>query len=112
MMDLSKEEARLRQEISKLDALYEKRKEKRVIRTFLVLSGVVYLAASAFGAMNGIVEYLCGLVVAPFVAGIIMYGSMLVLLYMMTGGTEEIKIIARLEGELLATMRFNKKDEL
>ena len=111
MEDLSKEEARLRQEIERLDKLFDKRKEKRVLRTFLVFSGVVYLAAQYFGAMSSIKDYLIWLVGAPLFAGLIMFGAMLLLLYILTGSYEEIKHIAHLEGQLMATMRFNKKND-
>ena len=90
----------------------EKEKWLRVKKTFLVLSGAVYLLALEFGEMSGAKEYLGWLLVAPVLAGLIMFGSMLVLLYITSGVREEERYIARLEGELDAIMRFNKKDEL
>lgn len=99
----------LRQLISRAEAACEKKKQKRVIRTFLVLSGVVYLVAFAWGEMNSIVEFLGWLIAAPFMAGIIVYGSMLVTLYIWHGAMEDAKYIASLNGELNATVRFNNR---
>lgn len=115
MKDLTREEERIRQEISKMDEVFEKKKWKRVKTTFFVLTGVIYFLAFALDKINSVKEFLCCLVAAPFLAGVIIYGSMLVSLYMMTGGMEEVKHIARLEGELRAIMRLNEsrnKDEL
>lgn len=103
----------LRQIISKAKDASEKKKHKRVIRTFLVFSVVVYLAALYFGEMSNINDYLLWLIAAPFFAGLIMFGAILLLLYILKGGMEDEKYIASLEGELNATIRFNrKKDEL
>lgn len=112
---MKEREELLRQIISKAEDACEKKKQKRVLKTFLVLSGVVYLVAFAWGEMNNIVELLCGLIAAPFMAGIIMYGSVLVTAYIHYGAMEDAKYIASLEGELNATVRFNNrinKDEL
>ena len=112
MMDLSGEEARLRQEIERLDNIFEKKKGKRVLRTFLVFSVVVYLAAQYFGAMSSIKDYLIWLVGAPLLAGLIMFGAMLLLLYIWGGALEDAKYLSSLKGQLIATMRFNKTDKL
>lgn len=105
----------LRQLISRAKDACDKKKDKRVIRTFLVFSVVVYLAAQCFGAMSNIKDYFIWLVAAPIFAGLIMFGAMLLLLYIHNGAMEDEKYIARLEGELNATVRFNirkNKDEL
>lgn len=110
---MKEREELLRQLISRAKDACEKKKQKRVIRTFIVLSVVVYLVANYFGEMNNLKEYLGWLIAAPFFAGLIMFGSMLVLFYIIKGGMEDEKYIASLEGELNATFRFNrKKDEL
>ena len=111
MIGLSGEEARLQKEISKLEQIFEKNKWKRTKTTLFILSGVVYIAAFALGEMNSIVEYLGWLVAAPIFAGLIMFASILITLYISSGAMSEAKIIARLEGELLATMRLNKKND-
>lgn len=105
----------LRQLISRAKDACEKKKHKRVIRTFLVFSGVIYLVAFAWGEMNSWIDFLGWLVAAPFLAGLIMYGATLLLLYIHNGAIEDIKYIASLEGELNATVRLNirkNKDEL
>jgi hypothetical protein len=110
MMDLSGEEARLRQEIERLDNLFEKKKGKRVLRTFLVFSGVVYLVAQYFGAMSSIKDYLIWLVGAPIFAGLIMFGAMLLLLYIWGGALEDAKYLSNLKGQLQAIMRLNNRE--
>ena len=113
MIDLSGEEARLRHEIERLDNIFENKKGKRVLRTFLVFSVVVYLVAQYFGAMSSIKDYLIWLVGAPLLAGLIMFGAMLLLLYIWGGALEDAKYLSSLKGQLIATMRFNhKNDEL
>lgn len=106
---MKEREELLRQIISRAEDACEKKKHKRVIKTFLVLSGVVYLAAFAWGEMNSIVDFLGWLIAAPFMAGFIMYGSMLITLYIWHGAMEDAKYIASLNGELNATVRFNRR---
>ena len=106
---MKEREELLRQTIARAEDACEKRKGKRVLRTFLVLSGVVYLAAFAWGEMNSIVDFLGWLIAAPFMAGIIMYGSILVTGYIHHGAMEDAKYIASLNGELNATVRFNNR---
>ena len=110
MIDLLKEEARLRKEIEKLDKLFDKKKGKRVLRTFLVFSVVVYLAAQYFGEMSSIKDYLIWIVGAPFFAGLIMFGAMLLLLYIWGGAMEDEKYLANLKGQLQAIMRLNNRE--
>ena len=106
---MKEREKLLRQIISRAEDACEKKKQKRVLRTFLVLSGVVYLAAFACGAMSSIKDCLLWLVSAPILAGLIIFGSALVLLYIHHGAIEDAKYIASLNGELNATVRFNNR---
>lgn len=99
----------LRQLISNAEKACEKKQWKRVKKTFFVLSGVVYFIAFVCGEMNSIVEYLGWLVAAPFAAGLIMYGSILVTAYINHGALEDAKYIASLNGELNATVRFIRR---
>ena len=112
---MKEREELLRQLISRAKDACEKKQEKRVRKTFLVLSGVVYLVAFAWDEINSWIEFLGWLVAAPFLAGLIMYGAILLLLYIHNGAMEDARYIASLEGELNATVRFNirkNKDEL
>lgn len=112
---MKEREELLRQLISRAKEVSEKKKEKRVLKTFLVLSGVIYFVAFAWDEINSWIEFLGWLVVAPFLAGLIMYGAMLITAYIHNGAMEDTKYIASLEGELNATVRFNirkNKDEL
>ena len=106
---MKEREELLRHIISKAKDACEKKKQKRVIRTFLVFSGVVYFMAFVFDAMNNIKEYLGWLIAAPVFAGLIMFGSTLLLLHIHNGSVEDQKYIASLEGELNATVRFNNR---
>lgn len=112
---MKEREKLLRQIISKAKDACEKKKQNRAIRTFLVFSIIVYLAAQYFGEMSSIKDYLIWLIGAPIFAGLIMFGAMLLLLYIHNGAIEDEKYIASLEGELNATIRFNSrrdKDDL
>lgn len=108
---MKEREKLLRDLISRMEDVCEKRKEKRVIRTFLVLSGVVYLAAFAWDGMNSIKDCLLWLIGAPLLAGLIIFGSALVMLHIHHGAMEDAKFIASLNGELNATVRFNRKNK-
>lgn len=99
----------LRQLISKAEDASEKKQWVRVKKTFFVLSGVIYFIAFVCDQMNSIKEYLGWLAAAPFFAGLIMFGAMLLLLYIFNGALEDAKYIASLNGELNATVRFNMK---
>lgn len=103
---MKEREKLLRQLISNAEKASEKKQWVRVKKTFLVFSGVVYLAALSWGEMDSVIDYLLWLVVAPFFAGLIMFGSMLLLLYIFHGALEDAKYIASLNGELNATSRF------
>ena len=106
---MKEREKLLRQLISNAEKACEKKQWVRVKKTFFILSGVVYLVAFACGEMNSIVDSLGWLIAAPFMAGLIIFGSALVLLYIYNGAMEDAKYIASLNGELNATVRFNNR---
>ena len=106
MRYLTREEE-LRQQISFMRDKSDREKWKRCGKTFFVLTGVVYLAAFAWGEISDIEEFLYCLIGVPFLSGLIMFVSMLVMLYISTGALEDEKYIAKLEGELNAVMRNN-----
>lgn len=113
MKGLTKKE-RLEQRILELEPLiakkdydFDKEQGKRIKRTFLVLSGVIYLIALYYGLENGIngidiEDILCFLIVPPFVAGCVMFISSMILLHITNGATQKTETIAKLEGELNA----------
>ena len=107
---MKEREELLRHIISKAKDACDEKKWLRVKKTFLIFSCVVYLAAQFFGEMSNIKEYLGWLIAAPVIAGLIMFGSALLLLYIHNGAVEDQKYIASLEGELNATVRFNVKE--
>lgn len=106
---MKEREKLLRQLISRAEDASEKKQWVRVKKTFFILSGVVYLVAFAWDGMNSIKDYLLWLIGAPVLAGLIIFGSVLVLLYIINGAMEDAKYIASLNGELNATVRFNNR---
>lgn len=93
------------------------KKWMRVKRTFLVLSGSVYLLALSYGLESDKIdidiEYLLTwLLASPVVAGFIMLISYGVLYYILTDSTEEEKTIARLVGKLegIEEVKRSEKD--
>ena len=110
MEDSSKEE-KAKQEISELEKLisekdyaFDAEQWKRVKRTFLVLSGVIYLVMFMQGAISGTKEFFEWLIVAPVMAGFIMLISYGVLCYIMNGALKRAATISELKGRL-----FEKK---
>ena len=108
MKDLSREEE-LRKQISRLEDACEKKKWLRVRNTFLVLSGVIYLVAFICGKMSNIKGYLSWIVGAMIIAGLLMFVSMMVSLYVTGGAMEDERVIATLKGELNAIKYHNSK---
>ena len=104
-------EEKLRQEIYNFERIAEDRKTRRVKKTFFVLSAVVYLAAFMSGEMNSIQDYLGWIIAAPVAAGLLMFISLMVMLYITTGAMNDEKHIARLQGRLDEITK-NRKDEL
>ena len=91
------------------------KKWMRVKRTFLVLSGAVYLNVLYYGLDHGefgIKDFLMWLLASPVVAGFIMLISYGVLCYILTDSTEEEKTIARLVGKLegIEEVKRSEKD--
>lgn len=107
MKDLSREEE-LRQQIHRLQDVNENKKWMRVKKTFFVLSPTVYLIAFMTDSMNSIQDYLEWIVVAPIFAGLIMFASVLISLYITNGAMQDEKHIARLQGELDAIQSMRK----
>ena len=111
MEDLSKTE-RLEKEILVMAEKCGDIKWLRVKRTFFVLSGVVYLLAIYFGLELKTIHipyYLEWLVLAPIVAGFVMFISYGILYYIIDGQLKEEKAIAKKMGELNAIKFSNKK---
>lgn len=106
---MKEREELLRQLISRTKDACDKKKHKRVIRTFLILSGVIYLLAFTWDEINSWIEFLGWLIGAPFLAIFIIYVAALILIYIHHGAMEDEKYIAKLEGELNATVRFNNR---
>ena len=107
MRDLSRAEE-LRQLISRTKDDCENRKWLRVKKTFFILSGVIYVAAFMFGEISDKEHFFEWLIIAPILAALIMFISLGVLYHITTGAMADEKAVARLEGELSATIRFDK----
>lgn len=109
MRDLSKKEEELRQRIYRLENSINDNKWKRVKKTFFILSAIVYVTIFVCNGMNCVQEFLWWILVAPIFAGILMFISVLVTLYIADGAMKDEKAIARLQGELdaIQSMKFN-----
>ena len=101
MKDFSREEriAQLEKLISEKDDSFDEEQGKRVKRTFLVLSGVIYLIAFMCGEISGI-WYLKWLIIAPIMSGIIMFVSFGICYYIMSGAIRRAETLAELKGRL------------
>lgn len=109
MKELSREEE-LERRIYLLEEASDNKKWKRTKITLFVLSAVVYLEFLRSDRMNSLLEFLAGIIIAPICAGILMFISAIILIYMVNGAAQENKEIARLKGELYAiqSMRYEK----
>ena len=107
MKDLSRAEE-LKQLISRTKDACENKKWLRVKKTFFVLSGVIYVAAFMFGEISDKEHFFEWLIIAPILAALTILISLGVLYHIITGAMTDEKSIARLEGELNATIRFDK----
>ena len=119
MKDFSREERELEQRISKMAKEYGENKWSRIKRTFLVLSGGIYLLSIYNGLKNDLIdiEYLLSwLGIAPVMAGFLFLISLGVLYHILDNTVKERIIIAKLEGKLLgmkyATVLLSDKDEI
>ena len=116
MRDLSREAELERLIYERANACSEK-KWMRLKRTFLVLSGGIYLLSIYHGLdsdkIDIDIEYLLSwLGVAPVMAGFILLISYGILYYIITNSMEEEKEIAELRGKLIERKHFiNSKDE-
>lgn len=106
MKDLSREE-KLEKQILEMAEKCGDKKWQRVKRTFFVLSGAIYLLAFMYGGVDETKEFLYMLIIAPFAAGFVMFISLMVLLYIISGAMEDEKAIAKKTGELEA-IKFSK----
>jgi hypothetical protein len=105
-------EEKLRQRILEMAHTCGDKKWKRVKRTFLVLSGAIYLLVFMYGKeINDIKDFLTILIGVPIASGFIMFIAYAILAYIITGALEEEKAIARLEGELNAIKFSDKKEK-
>jgi hypothetical protein len=114
MKDLEREK-KLERLIYEKTEKCEKRKWLRVKRTFFVLSGSIYLIALYRGLKDNSIDIrycISWLVASPVLAGFIMFGAILVLLYILTGSLKEEKEIAELKGKYIERKCFiNSEDE-
>lgn len=110
--DLSKEE-KLERLILEKDYAFDKEQGLRIKRTFLVLSVCIYLLALFIGVELKIIDMsycLWFIVIAPLMAGFLMFISWGILDYIISGAIKRVETIAKLEGELNA-IKFNKYDK-
>ena len=90
----------LRKQIAQYEALSEQRKWKRTVKTFIGLSIAFYVLGLWLGLMEGVKDYLLGIVAAPFCAGFYMFVNVLIFLPINSKAMDEAVTMARLETEL------------
>lgn len=107
-------EEKIKQEISRLEKLisekdnaFDEEQWKRCKRTFWGLSGVIYLVAFMCGEISGI-WHLMWLIAAPIMSGFIMFISLGVCYYIMSGAIKRAETLARLKAELYTIKYFDK----
>ena len=110
---MKEREEELRQLILEKDYAFDKEQGLRIKRTFLVLSGCIYLIALYISLKFEIINTsycLWRLVIAPNIAGFIMFISWAVLNYIISGAMKRVETLAKLEGELNA-IRFSEHNK-
>lgn len=90
----------LKKQIAEYDNIFEKRKQKRVIITFLGLSVAFYILGIILGEFQNITEYLMGLILAPVIAVIYMFVNTLIFLPLNTKAIDEAVFMEHLKTEL------------
>ena len=109
MKDLSREEE-LERRIYLLDKAVDDEKWKRTKTTFFVLSAVVYFIAIMSDRMECLQDFLGWIIIAPILAGVVMFVSVAVTAYMSIGAIQGVEKIAKLQGELdaIRAMKYEK----
>lgn len=91
---------RIRNEIRMQEERFDREKTKRTIYTCIALAIVFYFLASQSGEMNSITDYLLGVPIAIFGAGLYLYFNLLIFMPIMNVSTREEEVINRLRLEL------------
>ena len=90
----------LRQEIFELEKIYQKKKNKINLYTFIFLGIAFYICGIWFGYMNSVTDYLSGIVISYVFAGFYMFISILVFTPIFNCCSNEIESITRLKTKL------------
>lgn len=117
MKYLSKE--KLRQEIFDMAERCNEQKWKRCKKTFFVLCGVIYLlllwyalkdgSISDINFINSVYLFVVPILVAAFLAGLVLFASCIVTLYMSNNAMKDEKAIAKKMGEFYAVEMFESE---
>lgn len=109
MRNLSREEE-LERRIYLLDKAVDDDKWKRTKTTFFVLSAAIYCIAFMSDRMECLQDFLGWIIIAPILAGVVMFVSVGVTMYMTTGAIQGVEKIAKLQGELdaIRSMKYEK----
>ena len=108
-------EAELERRILKMAEEHGERKWRRIKRTFLVLSGGIYLLALYLGLKSGIVDIkylLTWLCASPILAGFIFLMALGVLYHILDNTVKERIVIAKLEGQLLQMKSIENEETI
>lgn len=98
--------ADLKTRIYETEKMYEKKKNKINLYTFIFLGIGFYIIGIWLGLMNSIIDYLAGIVIAFVCAGFYMFISILIFTPILNCRSNEIEIITMLKTEL----RLSEKD--
>lgn len=93
---------RIRNEIRVQKEMFDREKTKRTIYTCIALAVVFYFLASQSGEMNSITDYILGVPVAIFGAGLYLYINLLIFAPILNVSTREEEVINQLRLELNA----------
>lgn len=90
----------LRKEIFELEKIYQKKKNKINLYTFIFLGIAFYICGIWFDYMNSVTDYLAGIVIAYGFAGLYYYISLIVFTPIFNCCSNEIESITRLKTKL------------
>ena len=93
-------EQEIRNEIQKLEDMYDKRKWNLTLKTWAILSTVFCVAAFCFGWMHEPLDFLAGVVISAVASGLFLFVSVIVMTPLLILRGTEVETLTRLRTEL------------
>ena len=109
---MKEREEEIKKQMHEKAYVYGENRWKRIKRTFLVLSAIIYVFALCGGAMSSLKYFLAWILVAPVMAGFVMLLSWAVLSDIVTGIIKEEKDIAELHGKLMEQKMYETYEKI